>query len=174
MSTIQPITLLERKRYFAGLLEMACQELELPLTKWDQAKTAYKSVAKHLADCPVLGRFEPRISPQGSAAPVTTVKPLDHEEFDIHLVCHLQRGDDSLPQAWVKKMVGDRLHAHGTYGKMLSEYKRAWRLDYAKEAPDAPRHHARSESLDFALSRSRRHRQVHAPVARNQPRGLRR
>ena len=134
MSTIQPIKLLERKRHLAGLLEMACQELELPPTKWDQAKTAYGSVAKHLADCPVLGRFEPRIFPQGSAALLTTVKPLDREEFDIDLVCHLQRGDDSLPQAWVKKVVGDRLRAHGTYGKMLSEYKRAWRLDYAKEA----------------------------------------
>ena len=33
----------------------------------------------------------------------------------------------------MKKQIGDRLRAHGTYCRMLSEYKRCWRLDYAKE-----------------------------------------
>lgn len=135
MATIQPIRQLERKRYLAGMLEMACEKLELPASKWTEAEKAYRGVGEWLSDCPILGRFAPRVFAQGSAAPdvQTTVKPRESEVFDVDLVCHLQRADDSMPQGWMKKIVGDRLRAHGIYAKMLSEYKRCWRLDYAKE-----------------------------------------
>ncbi len=125
--------LLNRKRYIAGLLEMVCQEFELPETKREAAETAYNSVAEWLNECPVLKPFRVEIFPQGSVPLGTTVKPLDREEFDVDLICHLTFGTEALSQAAVKRAVGDRLAAHSIYGKMLEEYKRCWRLNYAKE-----------------------------------------
>lgn len=125
---------IQRKKYIAGLLELACQELELPQTKRKAGERAYDSVSEWLNECPALGQFRPLIFPQGSMALGTTVKPLNREEFDVDLVCLLTLGTESLQQAGVKRAVGDRLAAHRTYAEMLEEYKRCWRLDYAKEA----------------------------------------
>jgi len=125
--------LLDRKRFLAGLLELACQELELPDSKWQAAKTAYQSVGEWLKDCPTLEGHDPVIAPQGSAAHGTTVRPVGREEFDIDLVCHLRDANDTLPHDGVKKMVGDRLKAYSR-GPKCSEYKRCWRLDYAKDS----------------------------------------
>ncbi len=134
MTTTQPLNeIIARKNYIAGLLEMACEELELPDGQRKEAERAYNSVGTWLSDCPTLGQLRPTIFPQGSMALGTTVKPLDREEFDVDLVCHLTAGDDRLHQATVKKDVGDRLADHETYRGMLDEYKRCWRLDYAKE-----------------------------------------
>ncbi len=124
---------LNRKKYIAGILEMGCQELELPQTKREAAESAYNSVGGWLNDCPTMGPFRPVIFPQGSMALGTTVKPLNREEFDIDLICHLTLGDEQLPQARVKSAVGDRLNAHATYREMLEEFKRCWRLNYAEE-----------------------------------------
>ncbi len=126
--------LVNRKKYIAGLLEMVCQELELPETKREAAETAYNAVAGWLNECPVLKPFRVEIFPQGSVALGTTVKPLDRQEFDVDLICHLALGTEMLPQAGVKRAVGDRLDAHGIYSKMLEEYKRCWRLNYSKES----------------------------------------
>lgn len=123
-----------RKNYAAGVLEMTCQELELPESKREKAKTAYGAVGDWLSKCQTLGRFRPRIFPQGSMALGTTVKPLNREEFDVDLVCHLSAGDDSLPQAGVKMAVGNRLSENDTYKAMQEEYKRCWRLNYAEES----------------------------------------
>ncbi|HAB17984.1 MAG TPA: nucleotidyltransferase [Verrucomicrobiota bacterium] len=124
----------ERKRAIGGYLELICQELELPETKRSAAESAYHAVGKWLDECPIIGRFKPKIFVQGSVAHQTTVKPRNGDDFDVDLVCHLSMGDESLPQAAVKKAIGDRLRSHGTYGPMLSEYRRCWRLDYSKES----------------------------------------
>src|SRR6185312_17169052 len=133
--TTQPLNeIIARKNYIGGLLEMACQELELPDTQRKEAERAYNAVANWLSDCPNLGRLRPAIFPQGSMALGTTVKPLGRDEFDVDLVCHLTDGNDSLQQAAVKKDVGDRLDGHDVYSEMLEEYKRCWRLNYAEES----------------------------------------
>jgi hypothetical protein len=135
MTTTQPLNeITARKNYLAGLLEMACQELELPEPKRAEAERAYLSVGKWLNECQVLNKFSPVIFPQGSMALGTTVRPLEREEFDVDLVCHLTDGDHRLPQANVKTAVGNRLESHEVYQKMLKEHKRCWRLNYAEEA----------------------------------------
>ena len=134
MTTTQTLNeIIARKNYVGGLLEMACQELELPDTQRKVAERAYNTVGNWLSDCPKLGQFRPAIFPQCSMALGTTVKPLEREEFDVDLVCPLTAGDDRLPQASVKKDVGDRLASSEVYEKMLEEYKRCWRLNYAEE-----------------------------------------
>src|SRR6266851_9227186 len=97
--------LLNRKKYIGGLLEFACQEIELPESKREAAETAYNSVGEWLNECSTLGRFRPTIFPQGSVPLGTTVKPLQREEFDVDLVCHLTLGDERLSQSGVKRAV---------------------------------------------------------------------
>jgi hypothetical protein len=124
-----------RKRHIVGLLELACQELELPKTRFEAAKTAYESVGDWLANCPDTGKYAPRIFPQGSMALGTTVRPLEREEFDVDLVCHFQKLDTRSPQAEVKTAVGDRLKGYEAgLGPTLEEYKRCWRLNYSDAA----------------------------------------
>jgi SMODS domain-containing protein len=123
-----------RKSYIAGLLEMACQELELPDTQRQAAERAYNAVGNWLGDCPVLGRFQPIIFPQGSIALGTTVRPVGRDEYDVDLVCHLTAGNDNLQQESVKQAVGNRLADNEVYRDMLAEIKRCWRLNYAKKS----------------------------------------
>lgn len=121
-----------QKRHIVGLLEIACQELELPKTRFEMAKTAYESVGDWLANCPATGKYAPRIFPQGSMALGTTVSPLEREEFDVDLVCHFQKLDTRSPQAKVKIAVGERLEGYEEgFGPKLVEYKRCWRLNYS-------------------------------------------
>lgn len=134
MITTQPLNeIIAKKNYLAGLLEMACQELELPDGQRKEAERAYNAVGVWLSDCPTLGQLRPAIFPQGSMALGTTVRPLGRDEFDVDLVCHLTAGNEGLPQAAVKKAVGDRLANNEVYRAMLEEYKRCWRLNYAEE-----------------------------------------
>lgn len=121
-----------QKRHIVGLLELACQELELPKTRFETAKTAYESVGDWLANCPATGKYAPRIFSQGSMALGTTVRPLEREEFDVDLVCHFQKLDTRSPQAEVKTAVGERLEGYEEgFGPKLEEYKRCWRLNYS-------------------------------------------
>ena len=133
MTTTQSLNeIIARKNYLAGLLEMACQELELPEGQREIAERAYNSVGTWLSDCPTLGPVS-AIFPQGSIALGTTVKPLDHEEFDVDLVFHLTTANEGLQQAAVKNAVGSRFTESKVYRAMLEEYKRCWRLNYAEE-----------------------------------------
>ncbi len=126
--------LLNRKKYIGGLLEMGCQELELPESRRKTAEIAYNSVGSWLSGCPTMGSLEPVVFAQGSIALGTTVKPLRQEEFDVDLICNLTLGNEQLSQSGVKRAVGDRLGAHSTYRDMLEEFKRCWRLNYAPES----------------------------------------
>ena len=65
MTTTQSLNeITARKNYLAGLLEMACQELELPEGQREIAERAYNSVGTWLSDCPTLGQFRPAIFPR--------------------------------------------------------------------------------------------------------------
>jgi hypothetical protein len=133
MSSNDHTILLERKRHLTGLLEIACQQLEITLTQRQQAETAYQSVTEFLAECPTLGRFEPLISPQGSAALETTNKPINSERFDVDVLGHLRLASDRIPHDVVKGAFGRRLKEYEKqFGPVCSEYKRCWRLDYAE------------------------------------------
>jgi hypothetical protein len=120
--------------YLGSLLEMACQELELPVSARDRAVQAYGAVGKHLDADPNLQHFKPLIYSQGSIALGTTVKPLSGDEFDVDLVCQLVHGDRSLSQRSVKDAIGNRLREDANYQRMLEEFRRCWRLNYAEGA----------------------------------------
>ncbi|OOZ38957.1 nucleotidyltransferase domain-containing protein [Solemya elarraichensis gill symbiont] len=120
-----------QKHHLAGLLEMACQELELTKTQFEDAQSKYDAVGRWLddADHPILA--DSRIFSQGSVRLGTTVKPLGRDEYDVDLVCHLLSGHASMGAAYLKKIIGDRLKANGHYQPILEEKQRCWRLNYA-------------------------------------------
>jgi Second Messenger Oligonucleotide or Dinucleotide Synthetase domain len=124
---------LTKRQELVGLLEIFCEQLELTETQRQSAEEKYEAVAKWLNLGGIIIIYDPEISAQGSIVLGTTVRPIGRIEFDIDLLCKLCKGSRRQDQAWVKKMIGDRLLEHATYRKMLEDINRGWRLNYAGE-----------------------------------------
>jgi hypothetical protein len=131
-----PITarLLEKaqKRYLVGLLELACEKLDITPTERAMAEERYTAVGQWLSDLnnPYLANAS--VYTQGSIRIGTTNRPIGRNEFDVDLMCHLPGAGNLAPQA-VRDLVGNRLKSHGTYKNMLEPLRRGWRLVYANE-----------------------------------------
>lgn len=115
------------------LLEQVAATLQLTPTQFEDAKTAYGAVTDWLgADESLLAPFAPRMFPQGSAALLTTTRPVRRNDYDVDLVCELVRRT-----GWTAMQLYDavwaRLWAHGTYRPMLERKNRCIRLNYARE-----------------------------------------
>ena len=122
-----------QKRLLGGLLEWACQKIELTETQAALAADRYGTIGRWLGDGehPLLA--EATIHAQGSARLRTTVRPIRRLEHDIDLICALPHTGPELRVADVHRLVGDRLREHATYGAMLEPINRGWRLNYANE-----------------------------------------
>jgi hypothetical protein len=95
---------------------------------------SYQSVGSWLADeKSLLSLYKPEILPQGSFLFGTMIKPVDeNDDLDIDLVCQLEGKKADWTQFNLKKIVGDRLREHDTYGGLLGdEGRRCWTLKYA-------------------------------------------
>lgn len=123
---------IEKKRLFVGLLEIACEKLEITKTEFATAKERYESVGHWLSSSEQDALANASIYAQGSIRIQTTVRPIGRNEFDVDLICHLPRANGMTP-AIVRDMVGQRLADHGTYRSMLIPLNRGWRLNYANE-----------------------------------------
>ncbi|MGC6553889.1 nucleotidyltransferase domain-containing protein, partial [Streptococcus sp. VTCC 12905] len=99
--------------------------------------TTKEIIASYEAVGTYLGNLEEdldiKISPQGSMALGTMIKPLSSDkngEYDVDLICQLTNGESLTPEQ-VKHIVGNRLHESPRYSKMLDpEGKRCWTLKY--------------------------------------------
>ncbi len=76
-----------RRAQLTGVLEAACQALELSPTQLELAEQRYMAIGSWLAeaDDPLLRKST--IYPQGSIALQTMVKPIGGNEHDVDLVC---------------------------------------------------------------------------------------
>lgn len=119
--------------YLIGLLDRVCEALEPTEAQHAEAKRRYETVGSWIADAGVPAYRTARIYPQGSFAIGTVIRPLHEQEFDVDLVCHFPELQQSFQPASLKKLLGDRLRAHGTYAGMLQEMLRCWRINYANE-----------------------------------------
>ena len=120
----------------SSLLNNIGEVLDIPESKYIEVRDRYNAVGNWLsADDSELKQYSPEIYPQGSFRLGTVVKPLGKEEYDVDLVCFLSNLSSSdIAQSELKKIVGDRLKANGTYKKILMpEGRRCWTLDYANE-----------------------------------------
>ncbi len=124
----------ETKTQFSNILRYLADSLDISEARYREAEERYKAVGTWLGkeDSP-LTKYNPDIYPQGSFRLGTVVKPVSQEdEYDIDLVCQLDISKNRVTQKQLKKIVGDRLKANGTYVQMLdTEGRRCWTLNYA-------------------------------------------
>jgi hypothetical protein len=114
------------------LLEQIADTLQLTRTQLERATSAYGSITDWLAaDGSPLARFRPRLFPQGSAALLTTTKPVGRNDYDVDVVCQL------LVTGWTPmqlyEAVWNRLAMHGVYRPMMEPKNRCIRINYEAE-----------------------------------------
>ena len=101
---------------FSGLAD----ELDVPPSKYEDAKERYEAVGEWLGDASALAPYSPVISPQGSFALGTAVRPLGDDDYDVDAVCELQLTPQAVTQQELKEMVGNRLkHPKSRYRHMI-------------------------------------------------------
>lgn len=127
----------EIRNEFDRVLNDLAEELDVPPSKYEEAKARYDAVGKWLdaSDSP-LNPYKPEIYPQGSFALGTVIRPMRDEDYDVDVVCRLDRTPPNISQKRLKAMVGDRLKQHGRYSQMLDPKdggRRCWTLQYAEE-----------------------------------------
>lgn len=118
------------------ILRDLADELDVPPSKYQEAKDHYDAVGKWLSeDDSELAPFDPVIYPQGSFALGTAVKPLGDDDYDVDAVCRLQARESEITQRQLKAMVGRRLkHPSSRYRDMLDPQnggRRCWTIKYA-------------------------------------------
>lgn len=127
-----PELALYRKNGLIAAIDMACRQLELTQSQYEEARKRYSRIATHLSESndPLFEGVE--IRPQGSVRLRTTVRPVGKNEFDVDLLCHLPAANQYLHDSDnVYQLIGTRLKEHGIYERMCKPQKRCWRLQYA-------------------------------------------
>lgn len=126
----------EKTNKYAVLLESTAQELDIPESRYLEAKKRYERVGEWLCGDPTIAKYNPDIYPQGSFSLGTVIKPVSNkDEYDIDLVCFLSDlNKDRTSQQELKSMVGNRLKQNEKYKHLLAEEgNKCWTLDYANE-----------------------------------------
>jgi len=122
----------EKKLYLVGMLELACEKLDITDAEREMARSRYEAVGEWLSDGQNTYLANSSIYTQGSIRLRTTVRPIGRNEFDVDLICFLP-GAANLGPHQVRDLVGNRLKENSTYKGMLEPHNRAWRLVYANE-----------------------------------------
>ena len=127
----------EKASILSKSLEQFAEELDVPESKYLEAKKRYEGVGEWLGkDDSPLSKYGPEIYSQGSFCLGTVIKPITNkDEYDVDLVCFLSNlKKESTSQEQLKRMVGDCLKANETYKRLLDlEGQRCWTLNYANE-----------------------------------------
>jgi Second Messenger Oligonucleotide or Dinucleotide Synthetase domain len=138
MNTLVPLLIpsdrrLLRKNGAVGILERLCEVIEPTETQKATAKDRYEVVGRWLADAPQYLFSTAQISPQGSFALGTAIKPLKSLEYDVDLLCRFTAFAGQFGPADLKQVLGTRIWENGAYRPILHEMPRCWRLDFAGE-----------------------------------------
>ena len=121
-------------------LEQIAQDIAIPESKYEDAKKEYEALGEWLADGNSnLKQYNPKIYPQGSFALGSAIKPQEGCEYDVDLICLFQKGlnTSNISQKELKRLVGERIKAHGTYSKLLDPKegsRRCWTLKYSDQS----------------------------------------
>lgn len=127
----------EETREFSKILNGLGRTLDISETEFKEAVRSYEFVGNWLAqEDSALFRYEPEVLPQGSFMLGTMIKPVvPEEDLDIDLVCRLKGKQEDWTQADLKRVIGERLKAHGALNKLLDqEGRRCWTLTYHEDA----------------------------------------
>lgn len=123
------------KEEYTSFLSAISEELDIPDQLHEEATLKYEEVGTWLAaEDSVLAKYSPDIYPQGSFRLGTVVRPIDPKcDYDIDLVCVLEREKTSVSQSELKESVGKRLEQNADYKRRLSASRRAWNLNFPKQ-----------------------------------------
>jgi hypothetical protein len=125
------------------LLDLICVELQLTQTQFLDAEGKYQAIGRWLAEgnSPLLDQAI-RIYPQGSMALGTTVRPRDHEEFDLDLILLVTHAGSP---AELRTAVANRMLSNAMYADKLDlgmprcirvKYEGQFYLDIVPARPD--------------------------------------
>lgn len=121
------------------VLEEIAQALDIPPSKFAEAKDRYESLGAWL-DRPAstLSAHDPAITPQGSILLGTVTRPLTAtEEYDVDLVCLLKASKIDFTQKSLKDAVGYEVREYArvhNMDKKPEEGRRCWTVHYADGA----------------------------------------
>jgi hypothetical protein len=128
---------IDAKKQFSQIFQHLGIELDITETQYKAIVSSYEAVGAWLsAPDSVIASYKPEIIAQGSFMLGTMIPPSNgRDELDIDLICRLTGKRSEWTQYHIKQIVGERLKASGTYGKMLDkEGRRCWTLNYADSA----------------------------------------
>lgn len=128
---------IEQRKQFSEILEELGKTLDITPAQHEASVKSYEFVAGWLADpTSPLSIYKPEINPHGSLLLGTATQPVQEDcELDVDLVCRLQGKQSNWTQADLKKIIGDRIKAHGTLKRLLRpEGRRCWTLGHAESA----------------------------------------
>lgn len=117
--------------HLSYILEVICNKLQISDEQHASAEEKYLAVGKWLAmiDSP-LYNYMPVIFPQGSFRIGTTVKPLANDEYDIDLVCHLQKDGTITDPMALLEAVHQRIITNKIYEPISEKKNRCVRINY--------------------------------------------
>lgn len=122
----------------ADFLERLAVELDVPTSRYNEAKRRYHSVGEWLGrEESTLKDYSPEVYVQGSFRLGTPIRPVNEEEhYDIDLVCELSLKKHEISQDELKAKLGKEMKLYAKrYGmEAPSEGRRCWTLDYAEGA----------------------------------------
>lgn len=125
-------TILESKKN--QFLENIANELDIPPSKYEQAKKRYLAVGKWIEEGSPANTI---ISLQGSFRLGTVVRPIKEgkeSDYDIDQVCQYPFDRENADPQSIKQLTGERLKEHANYREKLApEGTRCWTLNYAEE-----------------------------------------
>ncbi len=127
-----------RSKSAEDFLNKIAEAIQVPDSRYEEAIGRYKSVRDWLyRNESSLKAYQPDVSLQGSFKMGTVIKPVsEDEEYDIDLVCVLDRDKDALTQKRLKSEMGRELEAYtSAHGMSAPEsHRRCWRIHYADSA----------------------------------------
>jgi hypothetical protein len=124
---------LTRRVTLVGVLELACQELDLTPTQYERARERYENAGKWIATSQDVRLRSANIYPQGSVSTETLNRPVYGDEADIDSVNNLPIVTPVTHPVLVKQLIGDRLRDNTYYASIMEEKPRCWRLNYKGE-----------------------------------------
>ncbi|TWT98222.1 nucleotidyltransferase domain-containing protein [Stieleria varia] len=123
-----------RFRELTRVLEDTSDELDVPASKYQDAKSRYQAVGEFLGEDPRLADYDPLVYPQGSFALGTATRPINGGEYDVDSVFLLRAPPAGLVPKELKELVGDRLLSPSSrYREMIEPReggRRCWTIQY--------------------------------------------
>ncbi|WP_417745606.1 nucleotidyltransferase [Rosistilla oblonga] len=127
----------EKKRLneLTRILEDTSNELDVPASKYEEAKSRYKTVGEFLGEESPLADYDPLVYVQGSFGLGTATRPINGGDYDVDSVLLLRDPPVGLTPKELKELVGHRLLSSGSrYRKMIEPQnggRRCWTIQYA-------------------------------------------